>query len=217
MQSKIVGLAVVVSGVSVALAQSGLALTQRSAPVATDVAVLVASPSPKPWMDEKALEGAYYFGDGLGVNCLLELKENRRFSFRWTGCVGVYDRNTGRWEWEGQVMVFKPEHKNATEGFSGMNVRFIPVAWGQRVYLVDEYELPGFCAGIKRLTSRDLHGLDFVKVGKSRELSPLSGEPRVPARYQGACTGHRGSGERARGTTLEGGDAALYRQLWIRI
>ena len=62
------------------------------------------------------------------------------------------------------------------------------MAWGQRVYLIDEYELPGFCAGIKqrggRFQTRELHGLDYVKVGKRGELPPLSGEPRVPPRYQ---------------------------------
>lgn len=35
---------------------------------------VVTSPQPKPWMDENALEGEYYFGDGLGVNCSLELR-----------------------------------------------------------------------------------------------------------------------------------------------
>src|SRR5260370_28445512 len=50
---------------------------------------------------ETELTGKYYFGDGLGVICSLELSGNHRFDFRWHGCLGEYDRNQGAWALDG--------------------------------------------------------------------------------------------------------------------
>jgi hypothetical protein len=44
---------------------------------------------------ESELPGQYYLGDGLGVNCSLELHPDHRFRFVWRGCLGMYDRNQG--------------------------------------------------------------------------------------------------------------------------
>src|SRR5689334_20615072 len=55
-------------------------------------------PSPvKLLFDESLLYGRFYFGDGLGKNCSLQIYENHRFDFAWHGCEGEYDRNYGSW------------------------------------------------------------------------------------------------------------------------
>ena len=95
---------------------------------------------------EQELSGQYYLGDGLGVNCSLTLEPTHRFAFAWHGCMGLYDQNQGVWSLEGDTLVVKPKKPNKREGFEGMNLRFIPVQWGKRGYLVDENEMPGFCA-----------------------------------------------------------------------
>ena len=65
-----------------------------------------------------------------------------------------------------------------------MNIRFVPVKWGKRLYLVDENELPGFCGAIaKKDFPEGLHGDDYVKF-KGEELPKVEGKPIVPLRYE---------------------------------
>jgi hypothetical protein len=83
--------------------------------------------------DSKAIPGKYYFGNGHGVSCSLELSKDHRFTYSWHGCEGEYDRNKGSWELQGDVVVVHPEMPNKHEGFTGLNLRYIPVTWGDRV------------------------------------------------------------------------------------
>jgi hypothetical protein len=145
------------------------------------------STRPTPLFDERDLPGRYYFGDGLGVNCSLVLDaKNHRFTFKWHGCMGEYDSNLGRWEMDGDVLVLMPEKPNKREGFEGMNIRYVPVQWGQRHYLVDENEMPGFCAaaGQKDIPGfNGIHGSDYVK-RDGEELPPVEGRPAIPERFR---------------------------------
>src|SRR5437867_3612562 len=100
--------------------------------------------------DPGELPGRYYFGDGLGVNCTLELDPGGRFSFSWHGCEGEYDRNEGTWSRDGDLLELHPERPYRQQGFRGMDVRFVPVKWGPRILLVDEHCMPGFCAAAAR-------------------------------------------------------------------
>ena len=134
------------------------------------------------------LPGEYYFGDGLGVNCMLTLLTHGRFRFRWTGCLGDYDRNYGAWTVDGDRLLLHPERANPHKGFEGMDLRFIPVQWGARIWLVDENQMPGFCDMAREgwpASGRDIHGEQYVKLIKV----PVSGSavgkrPRVPERYR---------------------------------
>lgn len=140
----------------------------------------------------REITGEYYLGDGLGVNCSLTLVEGR-FNFKWTGCLGVYDSNTGTWVLQGDIVLLKPEKPNKCEGFKGMNLRFIPVKWGQRHYLIDENEMPGFCAAIRRMQLPHMRGQDYVKLDGGK-LPPGGGDLAIPERYRkyyesGAITG----------------------------
>ncbi len=136
--------------------------------------------------DPAMLPGRYVMGDGLGVNCSLTLGEDHRFAFSWRGCGGEYDRNAGTWSLEGDVVVMEPEQPNRMEGFQGMNVRFIPVSWGKCVFLVDENEMPGFCAAAadpESLSFRGVRGHDYIKRGMDDDGSRPDGRPEVPDRY----------------------------------
>jgi hypothetical protein len=89
--------------------------------------------------------GDYYFGDGLGVNCSLTVKREGRFSFVWRGCLGIYDQNMGEAKVEAGHLILKPEKPNVREGFHGMATDYIPVRWGERLYLIPETERREFC------------------------------------------------------------------------
>ena len=89
--------------------------------------------------------GEYYFGDGLGVNCSLTVTQEGRFSFVWRGCLGVYDRNSGEAKVEAGHLILKPERRNVRGGSRGTATDFIPVRWGERLYLIPEEEGRKFC------------------------------------------------------------------------
>lgn len=199
MSPRVAGVVTVTSLLTAALgisaAQSNLAksgtsssISQKPSPVSTPVSAMpaVIAPPPSLLFSETHLPGDYYFGDGLGVNCSLTLTNDHYFTFRWTGCVGEYDRNQGRWEMQGDMLVLIPERPKPTEGFSGINVRFVPVLWGKKVYLVDEYEMPGFCATAgdrEKSLLDDIHGLDYAKLEETPG-QPRTGKPVLPARYE---------------------------------
>ena len=139
--------------------------------------------------DEKELYGRYYFGDGFGLNCTLELDAQHHFSYQRAGCLGVDDENKGTWLVQGDVVECNREKPNKRGSFLGMGTRFIPVHWGERYYLVDENEMPGFCAGAinkDKLTKemlRGVNGSDYVK-WNGKDAPPVYGEPVLPERFQ---------------------------------
>lgn len=136
--------------------------------------------------DEKEIHGRYYFGDGLAVNCSLSLDPNHRFTFKWRGCLGEYDSNFGPWKLDGDIVILSPGRPNIREGFRGMSVRLVPVKWGKRHYLIDEHEMPGFCAAAaqgKFPRRDDIHGRDYVKCDGGK-LPAIQGTPLIPKRYQ---------------------------------
>lgn len=136
---------------------------------------------------EEKILGAYYFGDGKGVNCSLTIEQEHRFTFRWTGCLGEYDRNAGSWKLDGDVVILSPKWPNKREGFEGMNLRFIPVLWGKQCFLVDEYEMPGFCVAARSEVDlmEGVHGKDYRRrEGDTWDAFSLPGKPLLPVRYR---------------------------------
>ncbi len=181
-----IGVGLFTAGAALALAQ----MPGSSAPVKRKAEAAARGTSAKPLFDVKALPGTYYLGDGLGFNLTLKLDSKHRFKFRWTGCLGEYDRNGGSWSLQGDVVVLRPEGPNDRRGLSGMNVRFVPVPWGDRLYLVDEYETPGFAAFVRSESpgvfgDDDVHGgSDYVKVDEAFKLPKKRGKPVFPVRFR---------------------------------
>src|SRR5277367_4622347 len=80
------------------------------------------------------IAGNYYFGDGLGVNCSLNLSADGKFKFTWRGCLGTYDENDGSAAMKDGVLHLAPTKANVREGFKGTPTEFFPVPWGDRMY-----------------------------------------------------------------------------------
>lgn len=140
---------------------------------------------PKLLIDEAELAGKYYFGDGLGVGCTLTLNGNHEFSFTWHGCMGEYDNNKGTWKLDGDVVQIEPTKPNKCEGFQGTNIRFIPARFGGRQYLVDEFEMPGFCAAAGQGDlPKDIHGEDYVKITQGYALVEIDSSTTIPKRFE---------------------------------
>lgn len=130
------------------------------------------------------LAGKYYFGDGLGVNCSLELKGDGKFSFTWRGCLGVYDQNNGPWVLEKGIILLKPTRPNSRDGFRGTATQFFPVRWGEQLYLVADDEIIDFCGALNEnwVFNSDRNAFFYLREGD--EKKPRTGMPDVPAVYR---------------------------------
>lgn len=131
-----------------------------------------------------AWAGDYYYGDGLGVNVDLRLAPKSGFVFTWHGCLGLYDLNYGDVveKPDGRIsFVFK--FSNEQKGFEGLAAELLPVAWGERHYLIPADDVVGFAnginAGIEPRTTT--HGRFLLKWGDEEKSAP--GQPSLPPQY----------------------------------
>lgn len=128
----------------------------------------------------KDVAGAYYFGDGLGVNCSLKLTAGGRFEFKWTGCLGTYDQNGGGALLKDGILHLTPQKPNVQEGFQGTPTQFFPVRWGARMYLVPTNDIVGFCSEVNQGSEprKVVHGAYYLREKDADK--PVAGRPAVP-------------------------------------
>ena len=95
-----------------------------------------------------AWAGDYYFGDGLGQNVLLSVAPRSGIAATWQGCLGTYAANKGRVipQADGSLLL-KYDQPNDPRGV-GFADHVIPVAWGDRMYMISEKELPAFASAV---------------------------------------------------------------------
>lgn len=127
--------------------------------------------------------GAYYFGDGLGVNASLALAPKAGCVFEWYGCMGLYDRNYGQATEKDGRLSLKLEFPNEEIGFQGVAEELIPIQWGKRHYLISAKDIVSFCnivnSGIE--PRKRLHGRYLLRRGD--EDADVEGKPVVPEAY----------------------------------
>jgi hypothetical protein len=130
------------------------------------------------------ISGSYYYGDGLGINCSLVVKSEGRFSFIWRGCLGVYGKNEGIARVVKDHLILTPEQPNDATGFGGTPTDFIPVRWGDRLYLVPKDAGKGFCSLVNEgLEPRSMpHGNFYLRRGD--EGKEVTGLPNVPKEWE---------------------------------
>lgn len=124
--------------------------------------------------------GSYYHGDGLGVNASLTMAPSNGFVFVWTGCLGVYDRNYGDvTHTDRGTIQLRFEFVNDEKGFQGVSPEFVPIAWGERHYLLEPDRVIDFCNSVNSgWEPRDgAHGFYFLRRGD--ESKPVEGMPTV--------------------------------------
>jgi hypothetical protein len=102
--------------------------------------------SPNASSEFAAVAGEYYQGARRGRSWALCILPDGRYSFRWSGCLGVYHRESGYVNRVGGDLILWPENplKRA------MARVFLPVKWGPRSYLVPTDKLQEFCEAICR-------------------------------------------------------------------
>lgn len=129
---------------------------------------------------EPGWAGAYYYGDGMGVNVTLHLAPKAGFVFSWSGCLGTYDRNYGSWTDKDGRLELTFTFPNVRQGFQGLAPVLIPVRWGERHYLIASTALADFANEVNSGSEpRDCaHGSALLRVNDERK--PVQGLPELP-------------------------------------
>ena len=116
----------------------------------------------------------YYLGDGLGMNCRLRILADGRDSSVLTGCLGIYERESGYATLDGNRLTLRPVvSSEATNPRTYFRVR-----WGPRSYLIESDQLKEYCDEIiigrePRSSLRGFYYLDCVQ-------TPVDGLPELP-------------------------------------
>lgn len=123
--------------------------------------------------------GKYYFGDGLGVNCLLELSKSGRFKYEWDGCLGTYDKANGTFKINEKTLALSPN--GPVESMCGINQKnFHIIHWDRLIYLVPEAGMLEFCNNINKGMEPE-YGFNFVNE-KNNKKKP-KGLPGLPGNW----------------------------------
>lgn len=137
-------------------------------------------------LPDSLLAGRYYQGDGLGVNHVLILGTDHRLTFEGHTDVGASEKNQGKWEYDGEVLLLRLDRKSDAHHWTGTSTRFVPICWGDAVTLVEEAATPGFLS-IKKQDPAALdstHSLDYWKLKESSfESIPRNGPIQYPPKY----------------------------------
>jgi hypothetical protein len=128
--------------------------------------------------------GEYYEGDGLGVKVSLILAPRTGYVFTWYGCMGLYDRNYGAVTWDKDRLRLAFTFPNRREGFRGISPELIPIAWGERKYLVPPDRVRKFCNDVNGCLEprKSRHGFFLLRVGD--EEKEAQGLPDVPPAFK---------------------------------
>jgi hypothetical protein len=152
------------------------------------------------------LVGSYYRGDGLGMNCRLRILPEDRFSFGWSGCLGMYARNYGSARQVDGPLTLYPVKANSRKDF-GTATRFLPVRWGERQYLIPEEDALDFCNAVNRKTEPrdDIHGMFYLRDNDWEKK--VTGFPQLPSQWISYLLKEPVSGEVVQ--ILQGGRALI--------
>lgn len=95
-----------------------------------------------------AWAGDYYAGDGLGANISMSLASHAGVAAAWQGCLGTYAINKGNVvaQSDGSLRLeYEQPNDPKSIGFAD---HVLPVAWGERMYLIPESQLPAFASAV---------------------------------------------------------------------
>jgi hypothetical protein len=128
--------------------------------------------------------GHYFWGDGLGANLSLLIADQTGFAIAWHGCLGLYGANEGLIQrGKDGRLILDFRWRNDPDEFGNFPKELIPVRWGERRYLIDANDVPGFINQIHwGLEPRDTaFGDHFLQRGD--EQRPALGLPALPEQW----------------------------------
>ena len=135
------------------------------------------TPRPDARLRFAAFAGEYMQGAVRGKLWALSILPDGRYSFRWSGCCGVYDRESGFVDSVGEQFVLSPIKPIGRQ----IPRQFFPVKWQRRTYLIPPDKLEELCDEIvKRKEPRyEAPGHFYVRGFADR----VSGVPELPENW----------------------------------
>lgn len=140
-----------------------------------------------------AWAGEYFFGNGLGRNVTLWVAPEAGCAALWTGCMGPYGEAQGTLSLEGSHLRLHLEGDNNPGAFGDFWTEYVPVAWGERAYLVPPEQGLAFADEVRLgLEPREfMHGI--VPLRRGDEELEVSGpcaalEELAPVERRGPMT-----------------------------
>ena len=151
---------------------------------------------PEPVSEATALEddlvGRFLLGTGY-TSWRIEIRPDGRFECLESGCVATH-RYVGRVERDGEDLVLRSEastdlrHDGGTVASSKTFGPYVPVRWGERLYLVGRDQGDEFCQAVNvgsEPRSRSWgRGVEFILRDSDWDRA-AEGRPQVPAEWQG--------------------------------
>ena len=101
----------------------------------------------------------------------------------------MYDRNYGAVTWEKRRLRLSFTFANKREGFHGIAEEFIPVAWGDRKYLIPADDIVGFCNEVND-GSEPRKGYGSYLMRQGDEKKEVKGLPAVPEKFKPYLLAH---------------------------
>jgi hypothetical protein len=127
--------------------------------------------------------GEYYLGDGLGANVDLVLAPKSGYVFEWHGCLGLYDRNYGAVTSNDGRIRLSFTFPNERKGFQGIAEEFVPIAWGERRYLIPADDVVGFCNEVNDGSEPRAAPYGMYLLRQDDEKREVKGFPEVPEKF----------------------------------
>ncbi|MGE3822186.1 MAG: hypothetical protein AB7I30_22460 [Isosphaeraceae bacterium] len=135
------------------------------------------SPGPNSGNGFAAVAGEYLQGARLGRSWALSILPDGRYSFIWSGCCGVYYRESGSARQVSGHLVLWPVKPIEPQ----LERVFLPLKWGRRSYLIPPERLQEFCDAIIRGDEpRNEPAGDFFLIGSDDQVA---GTPELPERW----------------------------------
>jgi hypothetical protein len=132
------------------------------------------------------LDGVYFRGDGLGEQFTLAIKGGR-FKYSRDGCAGAVEAGDGRVEIQGDGSVQFVPNRSATPAplpDSELLGPWMPIPWGDRLYLVNSGHLQQFVNDVNlgREPRRTATGSYLLR--EEDHLSSVKGQPDLPPEWR---------------------------------
>ncbi|MDZ4342467.1 MAG: hypothetical protein U1E51_08555, partial [Candidatus Binatia bacterium] len=104
--------------------------------------------------------------------------------FKWRGCLGTYDENEGPYTFKDGILILSPKRPNIQKGFQGTPTRFLPINWGDRLYLVSENQVLDFVNKINQGNEPRNNRFGYFYLREGDENKKVDGFPKLSAQWQ---------------------------------
>jgi hypothetical protein len=131
----------------------------------------------KPNASLATVAGEYYQGDGLGANLTLVVKPAGSFSFQAAGCLRTYTDVTAKALLRNGMLVLASDR-------AGSESRFLPVRWGDRLYLIEPERLVAFANAVNAGHEPRMKAQGVFFLRSSDWNKPVTGGLRLPVMYR---------------------------------